>query len=274
MEKKQHTKQVNELVAPHQQGDIQDYNHIELSSEEIEEITSAALREARKRRHFQIQNKKYLEKLSKPPEYPKFDAETTQKFFLKTVQNINPNFMINEHNEKIINLLSLYFSGDDRFEQDGFSLQKGIMLVGPVGCGKTTIMKAFQINSNNPYAVTTARKISDSYLSRENGGEYVINRYSNLIAAHPQQNFGFSQIGLCIDDLGVETVKKNFGNEVDVVGDIIMNRYEHELFNTTHFTANIGGNEIEQAYGPRIKSRLRQMCNFIAFDHNAPDFRK
>ncbi len=261
-------------MGEHHKEDTAPYNHIILTDEEKEAITNEALRQARKTRHFQIQNQKYWDKVNKPVEYQKFDFNKTMEFFLFRAKKINPKFEINKYNQDIIINLALYFSGDEMFEKKGFSFKKGIMLVGPVGCGKTTIMKAFQMNTTNPYALTTARKISDSYLSKDQGGEHVIKRYSNLLQSYPEQNFGFSQIGLCIDDLGVETVKKNFGNEIDVVGDVILNRYELELFNTTHFTANIGGNEIEQAYGPRIKSRLRQMCNSIAFDHNAPDFRK
>lgn len=258
----------------HHKGDTDHYNHIILTDEEKEAVINEALRQARKTRHFQIQSKKYWDKVNKPVEYKKFDSKEALEFFLFRAKKINPKFEINEYNQKIIIKLALYFSGDEMSAQSGLSLNKGIMLVGPVGCGKTTIMKAFQLNSNSPYSLTTARKISDSYLSKDFGGEHVIKRYSNLLQAYPEQNFGFDQIGLCIDDLGVETVKKSFGNEIDVIGDIILNRYEQGLFNSTHFTANIGGDQIDEAYGVRITSRLREMCNFISFDQNTPDFRK
>ncbi|WP_293925433.1 hypothetical protein [Sphingobacterium sp. UBA6320] len=270
---KQHSKPVKELMVKYQQEDIQNYDHINLSKSEIESITNEALRQARKSKHFQIERKKYWDKVNTPVTYPVLNLEQTKEFFMKRVLELNPDFKITEFNIQIIDLLAAYFSKDESFEDEGFSFKKGIMLVGPVGCGKTTILKAFAVNSTNPFSFTTARKISDSYLSKENGGEHTIDKFSNMITSNPSYNFGFKSIGLCIDDLGVESVKKNFGNEIDVVGDIILNRYEQELFTTTHFTANIGGNEIEQAYGLRVKSRLRQMCNFIAFDENTPDYR-
>lgn len=261
-------------MGEHHKGDTDHYNHIILTDEEKEAAINEALRQARKKKHFFLQSQKYWEKVNKPVEYKRFDAKQTLDYFLFSAKRINPKFEINKYNQNIIINLAAYFSGDDLFEKNGYSFKKGIMLVGPVGCGKTTIMKAFQLNTANPYTLTTARKISDSFLSKDFGGEHVIKRYSNLIQAYPEQNFGFDQIGLCIDDLGVETVKKSFGNEVDVIGDIILNRYEQGLFNKTHFTANIGGAEIDEAYGVRITSRLREMCNFIAFDHDTPDFRK
>ncbi len=261
-------------MGEHHKGDTDHYNHIVLTDEEKEAAISEALRQARKKKHFFLQSQKYWEKVNKPVEYKRFDSKEALEFFLFRAKKINPKFEINEYNRDIIVKLALYFSCDETAAQSGLSLNKGIMLVGPVGCGKTTIMKAFQLNSANPFALTSARKISDSFLSKDSGGEHVIRRYSNLLPAYPEQNFGYDHLGLCIDDLGVENVKKSFGNEVDVIGDIILNRYEQGLFNTTHFTANIGGEEIDEAYGVRITSRLREMCNFIAFDHDTPDFRK
>lgn len=39
----------------------------------------------------------------------------------------------------------------------------------------------------------------------------------------------------------------------------------------THITTNLSASEIENTYGNRIRSRLRQMFNLIAFNKDAKD---
>ncbi|WP_090632121.1 hypothetical protein [Parapedobacter indicus] len=251
---------------------MENYDHIILTDEEKRE----ALRLARKRKHFAIQSKKYWDKVNAPVEYPRFDSEQMYFWFEKSVKTIQSDFKLNEYNRFIISLLSYYFSEDPRFEENGqYSLNKGIMLVGPVGCGKTTIMRAFQVNPSNGYAIVSSRRVSEEYTDKTEGGNIAIDKYSNLLAVYPRQNFGQSEIGYCFDDLGTENAKKHFGNEVDVMGNIILNRYDLPgNKNKTHFTANLAADEIEELYGPRVRSRLREMCNFIEFSPNSPDYRR
>src|SRR5699024_428694 len=100
-----------------------------------EEETNEALRLARKAKHFKVENEKYRKKLTQPVEYPKFNFEQTRKFALEKMIDICGDIHLTEANEEIINLLSLYFSGHSDFEKKhGYSLQKSIFLVGPVGC--------------------------------------------------------------------------------------------------------------------------------------------
>jgi hypothetical protein len=43
---------------------------------------------------------------------------------------------------------------------------------------------------------------------------------------------------------------------------------------TTHITTNLNAEEIEERYGNRVRSRLREMVNVIGFDINTKDKRK
>ncbi|MGB3948904.1 MAG: hypothetical protein WBM13_13040, partial [Bacteroidia bacterium] len=45
---------------------------------------------------------------------------------------------------KTYELLYYYFKRDIRFEEAGYSLDKGLYVLGPVGVGKTMMMKVFQ----------------------------------------------------------------------------------------------------------------------------------
>ncbi|MGE4587257.1 MAG: hypothetical protein AB7D05_07945 [Mangrovibacterium sp.] len=79
----------------------------------------------------------------------------------------------------------------------------------------------------------------------------------------------------CFDDLGVKQPLKYFGNDCQVMAEIILSRYE--LFVSkgmlTHVTTNLSASELEARYGTRVRSRLREMYNMVAFDKDSGDKR-
>jgi DNA replication protein DnaC len=42
----------------------------------------------------------------------------------------------------------------------------------------------------------------------------------------------------------------------------------------THATTNLSASELEEIYGNRLRSRMREMFNLVAFDKDASDKRK
>jgi hypothetical protein len=50
---------------------------------------------------------------------------------------------------------------------------------------------------------------------------------------------------------------------VNKMAEIILSRYERFTRTRclTHFTTNLSADEIEERYGSRVRSRLREMCN-------------
>jgi len=59
------------------------------------------------------------------------------------------------------------------------------------------------------------------------------------------------------------------------MAEILLSRYD--LFVSrqmqTHLTTNLSSSEIEELYGTRVRSRLREMFNLIAFSESAKDKR-
>ncbi|WP_246222795.1 ATPase [Maribellus comscasis] len=157
-------------------------------------------------------------------------------------------------------------------EKCNLNLKKGILLTGPIGCGKTTLMNLVKyfFQPGKQYQVKSTRDITFEF---EQEGYKVINRYSknplNLSYTNPVPNI------FCFDDLGIEQTQKHFGNECNVMAEILLSRYD--LFISkgipTHLTSNLSASEIEEKYGNRVRSRMREMFNLVAFDKESGDKR-
>ena len=65
------------------------------------------------------------------------------------------------------------------------------------------------------------------------------------------------------------------GNECNVMAEILLSRYDIFISKKlqTHITTNLSATEIEKHYGNRVRSRLREMVNLIAYDKSTPDKR-
>jgi DNA replication protein DnaC len=80
---------------------------------------------------------------------------------------------------------------------------------------------------------------------------------------------------ICFDDLGLEPLMQHYGNTCNVMAEVLLSRYDcfatHGMI--THITTNLNSAELEDHYGKRIRSRMRELFNLIAFARNAPDKR-
>lgn len=184
-------------------------------------------------------------------------------------ERFGAHFNFNTADEPIIYKLMYYFTNNhQKAEEKGIELNKGIMLSGPVGCGKTTLLKLMQLITvpEKKFMFTPCREISFEFIQ---DGYEVIHRYTKGIPGR------YTRRHLGLDDLGTEKTLKYFGNEANVMAEILLSRYDMYTQNgfTTHITTNLSATELEDAYGNRVRSRLRSMCNLIAFDKETADKR-
>lgn len=179
------------------------------------------------------------------------------------------NFKIFDEDIPVITSLLAYFLKDEITAKTiDIDLNKGLLLSGPIGCGKTSIMNLMRFvpEQNSKYILKPTREISFEFIKE---GYEVIQRYTS---GNTMQN---NVKNYCFDDLGTENNLKYFGNECNVMGEILLSRYD--LFvnkkNITHLTTNLSATEIETAYGNRVRSRLRQMLNLVSFNPATKDKR-
>lgn len=218
-----------------------------------------------------------LPKVYQKPTKEEYLKQVQQKLFeLVEIENTPENYrlVINEDNENAWKMLGLYFTKDPLFQEYGYSLNKGIMIHGPVGCGKTTILKAFSKNLYQPYSIVSCRSIADLY---SKGGSSAISKYFDVQKnSFPHLYYGFQQLGWMFDDLGTEDNKKHFGDELNVMAEVLLNWAERIGlgFNKIHATTNLTADQLEDKYGTRLRSRFRQMFNLIEFSPTVKDKRK
>ncbi len=174
-------------------------------------------------------------------------------------------FKIYDEDLIIIRKLCHYFIKDlencNKYDMDP---DKGILLSGPVGCGKTTLMKLLRhlVPSQRPYEIIPCRNITFSF---------------NHLGFKTIEDYGNTKF-FCFDDLGVEQPGRFYGKNLNVMGEVLLSRYElyiqskHKL--KTHATTNLNAEELEERYGNRVRSRMRELFNLIAFEKNAGDKRK
>ncbi|WP_026935020.1 ATP-binding protein [Christiangramia echinicola] len=201
----------------------------------------------------------------------KFDGKSVQYDFPKILVYLNAKgkllfgekFKIYKKDKKVLLKLCSYFIRDkENCRKFGIDVDKGILLSGPVGCGKTSLMKLlhFLVPYQRKYVVMPCRNIVFAF---------------NHLGYKTIEDYGESSF-FCFDDMGVEPLGRHYGRDCNVIGEILLSRYELFLATKikTHATTNLNAEELEERYGNRVRSRMRELFNLIAFDITAWDKRK
>lgn len=187
----------------------------------------------------------------------------------KGIELYGTHFKILETDYPIIYKLIAYFLKDEQTcFQYNINLNKGILLSGPIGCGKTSIMNIMKYltPTEHKFFVKPCRDISFEFIQ---DGYQIIHKYSK------GKLYEYEPKTICFDDLGTESNLKYYGNECNVMAEILLSRYDVYIAKRiqTHITTNLSASEIETQYGNRVRSRMRELFNLIAYDNNSKDKR-
>ena len=196
-----------------------------------------------------------------------FNFENTVQYLqYKGKQMFGDSFHIHAVDYEVIYRMLIWAIQDEtNAKRYNIELHKGLLLSGPVGCGKTTLMQLFTQMVPRPmmFKIKPARLIALDFSKQ---GYDIIHNYSRLTRI---------SLSLCLDDIGAEPEMKHFGTPISVIGEILLSRYDMFVSNGvyTHATTNLNANELAIRYGERVRSRMRSMFNLISFESESKDKR-
>lgn len=144
--------------------------------------------------------------------------------------------------------------------------KKGILIIGGLGVGKSAMMKIMQ------------RLFKDTVGRFKWVNAYDLKDLSELYTTMQiKEMYGYDlKMDLYIDDIGVSVDVKRFGNTVNIITELLMERYDlfiNSGFKThlssnlvTDITNNIHNNPtLKTVYGSRLMDRLKEMTDVITF---------
>lgn len=178
-----------------------------------------------------------------------------QLHWTRTAVQIYPSFRVDKENRDVIRLIQFYLARDERFEKANadYSLNKGILLMGNYGTGKTLMMQILQrcfltIGSDMNFKRKNMQDLCSRY--QNEGAKAFFNEYCHWF----------------IDEMGITSreIISHYGNWVNIGDEIIGGRYN--LFQhgyVTHITTNLNIEGLKSFYDGRTFSRINEMCNII-----------
>ena len=166
-------------------------------------------------------------------------------------RNQKKEFVIDKNNEIIIEQLYFYVTNDSSFMGD---LDKGIMLQGKYGCGKSIILETYSMLHNHIVRKYFMKQPLLTFIQSTELQEQIIK----------QSVKAFTQLPLIIDEFGRESkTVQDYGNILRPISELLSIRAD--VGTLTHGTTNFTLDTLSSAefYGGMIGDRLKMMFNFI-----------
>lgn len=165
-------------------------------------------------------------------------------------------FMVS-HQVNFLALLSYAIDNGGAIERTGFSKTKGLMLMGPVGSGKTAYFKLIR-----PY-----------FFGKK---QFVMYNCSQLAAEFSSRGYAVMETMfkpdakiICLTGVGEERIAMNYGSTCDVVYEIVQRLYDmrtEEKQPILHLTTRLDVQALEDRYGTHFRNMLRVMVNKVVID--------
>lgn len=170
----------------------------------------------------------------------------------------NRPFVVDDNNRALLNEVFAYLEGRSSI----LDRRKGLLITGPIGSGKTTLMRAVSLYQNLSMGLNMGKAVGGFRLESTShvAMQYISKGFDALDKY--TYNDGNSPCSICFDELGREPVPvKYYGSELNVMQYILQCRYEAIADCLTHITTNLAVDQIEERYGDYIADRINEMFN-------------
>lgn len=169
-------------------------------------------------------------------------------------RNQAKNFVIDKNNEPMIEQLYYYITNNSTFSGD---LDKGIMLQGKYGCGKTILLETYSLLHNHVVRRFHLNQPLFTFIKSVELQGQITKQSASVFARRP----------LIIDEFGRESkMVQDYGNVSRPISELLSLRSDIAVVThgTTNFTfATLSSDEF---YGGMIGDRLKVMFNFITLN--------
>jgi DNA replication protein DnaC len=200
------------------------------------------------------QNQRLEEAKRQKEQYETLKQKWTAKNMLQLMKWTSKNilgrqFIINPDNTLLIKTLCFFLSNDERFEKElGYSFQKGLLIRGISGIGKTHLVQCVSGNELNPVLILSMLEICEQVKAE---GEFIIELKDKKI--------------IYVDDVGTEEhIVNHYGTKINWFKNFIEMYYlRNRIYNKLIISTNNSFSELEEKYGFRVRSRIKDMFNII-----------
>lgn len=193
---------------------------------------------------------------------PEIDLRREASIFKAELDKLCPSgeYVIDPDKRNLVNSVLAWVWKYDPWNICRLDYRKGLFLYGPVGTGKSTLLKGLQkyMNSIKRRDILKDHRIGFFWKSAS--------ELANSYAGDGQEKLlqWCSDCNLLIDELGREPrPAKHYGTELNVIQFLLQLRYDHRMSDVTHLTSNIRPEDVMPMYGDYISDRFREMFNII-----------
>jgi len=193
---------------------------------------------------------------------PEIDLYAEAKIFKAELDKCCPSgeFIIEPEKRQLVNSVFAWVWKHDPWNLCQLDYRKGLFLYGPVGTGKSTLLKGLQkyMNSIDARDILKDDRLGFFWKSAS--------ELANSYAGDGQEKLlqWCSDCNLLVDELGREPrPAKHYGTELNVIQFLLQLRYDKRMENVTHLTSNIRPADVMPMYGDYISDRFREMFNLI-----------
>lgn len=243
---------------------LQDTGDVKLSEEEAAEV----LRKANALKAFKyelevIRDDNRSRRLSEAEALKKeWDYKRVLKHISDKAARQGVRIEYNDCTQPILKALSFRISGNERYSTEcGFSFNKGLIISGPPGIGKSY---GWQLVADNPVCPVQIITMQEVVASIQEEGRYDGIRFGDYPLVY-------------IDDVGTEytggNAVKYYGTEINWFKDLIESMYARhkQHLNRLIISTNDTFEEIGKKYGFRVKDRLIECFEYMRI--TGPSFR-
>jgi hypothetical protein len=206
----------------------------------------------------------------------KQDSEkyTQHAIFIKEIgdillENEGKTYQIDEHNEKILRFLLLYFNGSKDCEQIfpkmKHKVNKNIILIGKPGTGKSMIMQIFSEYLKRSRSPLYFRNVGGTEVLNYQKMHGHINMYTyNMTDSKTIEGKPFH---ICINDIGNSGEKqKSYGTDLEsVIDELLYARYEIWTNKGIryHITTNLDSKDFKEKFDGRLIDRMKAFNTLV-----------